>query len=80
MNYSKGESGRSTVADSVGDIDHSVHSRKQGSTMASSVLRFNDISFVVGKGDKKRNLLENVNGKVKWGRKLCQAKTMSCPG
>ena len=42
--------------------------------MASSVLRFNDINFVVGKGDKKRNLLENVNGKVKWGRKFLSYK------
>lgn len=40
-----------------------------GGSMASSILRFEDINFVVGKGDKARNILEDVSGKVKYGRK-----------
>lgn len=74
MSYSKGEKAQSIMTDSVEDIDRSMSFSRQESSMASSVLRFNDINFVVGKGDKKRNLLENVNGKVKWGRKFLSYK------
>jgi hypothetical protein len=38
------------------------------SGMESSVLRFKDVNFVVGKGDKQRNILTDVSGTVKWGR------------
>ena len=44
---------------------HSAHS----SGMESSVLRFKNVNFIVGKGDKQKNILEDVSGKVKWGRK-----------
>jgi hypothetical protein len=41
----------------------------QSSGMESSVLRFKDVNFVVGKGEKQRNILTDVTGTVKWGRK-----------
>ena len=44
---------------------HSSHS----SGMESSILRFKDVNFTVGKGDKAKNILSDVTGRVKWGRK-----------
>ena len=44
-------------------------SRRQSSGMESSVLRFNDVNFTVGKGDKQRHLLQDVTGKIQYGRK-----------
>lgn len=38
--------------------------------MDSSVLRFEDVSFMVGKGEKERAILEDVSGKVKYGHVL----------
>jgi hypothetical protein len=55
------------------------HRSSHGGSMASSILRFNDINFVVGKGDKQRNILEGITGKVKWGRKLKHNKLTSLP-
>lgn len=43
---------------------HSSHS----SGMESSVLKFKNVNFIVGKGDKQKNILRDVNGTVKWGR------------
>jgi hypothetical protein len=40
----------------------------QSSGMESSVLRFKDVNFVVGKGEKQKNILTDVTGTVKWGR------------
>jgi hypothetical protein len=42
----------------------------QSSGMESSVLRFKDVNFVIGKGDKQKNILTDVSGTVKWGRKF----------
>ena len=42
--------------------------RGTGSGMENSVLRFKDVNFVVGSGNKQKNILQDVNGKVKWGR------------
>jgi hypothetical protein len=44
---------------------HSSHR----SSMSSSVLRFKDVNFLVGKKDNTKRILEDVSGKVKWGRK-----------
>jgi hypothetical protein len=44
---------------------HSSHD----SGMDSSVLRFKNVNFTVGKGEKERHILTDVSGKVKWGRK-----------
>jgi hypothetical protein len=63
MSYLKGQSNLDLKMDS------STHKSSHRSAMDSSVFRFNDINFTVGSGDKRRFLLENVNGKVKWGRK-----------
>jgi ABC-type lipoprotein export system ATPase subunit len=38
--------------------------------MESSILRFKDIYFLVGKGDSERAILNDVSGKVKWGHVL----------
>ena len=45
---------------------HSSHS----SGMESSVLRFKDVNFIVGKKDKQKNILSDVSGTVKWGHVL----------
>ena len=59
-----------------GTVDGSQASSKlrrssHGGAMDSSVLRFKDVNFVVGKGDKEKYILQDVSGKVKWGRKFC---------
>ena len=40
------------------------------SGMESSILKFTNVNFTVGKGDKKKYLLTDVNATVKWGRVL----------
>jgi hypothetical protein len=45
---------------------HSSHS----SGMESSILRFKNVNFVVGKGEKEKHILRDVSGTVKWGRKF----------
>jgi ABC-type transport system involved in cytochrome bd biosynthesis fused ATPase/permease subunit len=42
----------------------------QSSGMESSVLRFKDVNFVIGKGEKQKNILTDVTGTVKWGHVL----------
>ena len=74
MSYNKGIHNEPIEVED-GKLGHSVsdyknRSSSHGGSMSSSVLRFNDINFVVGKGDKRTNILENISGKVKWGRKL----------
>ncbi|CAB9519406.1 Putative white-brown complex homolog protein 30 [Seminavis robusta] len=43
-------------------------SRRYG--MESSVLNFQDVNFVVGRGKNQRHILRDVGGKVKWGHVL----------
>ena len=53
-------------------------STSQSSGMDSSVFRFRDVNFVVGKGDKQKNILTGVCGKVKWGREyFCASETLA---
>jgi hypothetical protein len=82
MNYSKGQENNTEAIDIEGGktADTSIlrHRSSHGGSMASSILRFNDVNFVVGKGNKRRNILENVNGKVKWGRKCCEDAIEGC--
>lgn len=40
------------------------------SGMESSVFRFKDVNFTVGKAEKQKYLLTDVNETVKWGRVL----------
>jgi ABC-type glutathione transport system ATPase component len=40
------------------------------SKMKSSVFQFKNINFVVGKSDKQKSILQDVSGRVKWGRVL----------
>ena len=42
----------------------------QHSGMESSIFRFKDVNFIVGSKDKKKNILTDVNGTVKWGHVL----------
>lgn len=51
---------------------HSSHS----SGMESSILRFKDVNFIVGAGDKAKNILTDVSGSVRWGRK-CNMRSAS---
>jgi ABC-type multidrug transport system ATPase subunit len=45
-----------------------LHSSHSG--METSILRFKDVNFLVGKGEKERNILTDVSGTVKWGHVL----------
>ena len=38
--------------------------------MESSILRFKDVNFIVGKGAKQKRILSDVTGVVKWGHVL----------
>ena len=49
-------------------LDTPLHSSNIG--MESSVLKFSNVNFTVGTGDKKKFLLTNVNATVRWGRVL----------
>lgn len=57
---------------SYAEEDGSGHVRRlhssHGSGMDSSVFRFKNVNFVVGKKDAPRNLLTDVSGTIKWGR------------
>ena len=52
----------------MGSTISSASTKRRG--MESSVLKFSNVSFTVGKGDKKKYLLADVNATVKWGRVL----------
>ena len=47
---------------------HRVRKSTHSGAMASSILRFKDVNFIVGKGDKEKYILQDVSGKVKFGR------------
>ena len=53
----------------LSNTQHSSASNKPRG-MESSVLKFSNVNFTVGHGDKKKYLLENVNATVKWGHVL----------
>ena len=50
---------------------HRVRKSTHSGAMASSILRFKDVNFIVGKGDKEKYILQDVSGKVKFGRECC---------
>eukprot|EP00541_Cyclophora_tenuis_P013819 CAMPEP_0116549230 /NCGR_PEP_ID=MMETSP0397-20121206/4761_1 /TAXON_ID=216820 /ORGANISM="Cyclophora tenuis, Strain ECT3854" /LENGTH=634 /DNA_ID=CAMNT_0004073937 /DNA_START=552 /DNA_END=2456 /DNA_ORIENTATION=- len=55
----------------MGESDaHRVRKTNHSAAMASSVLRFKDVNFIVGKGDKEKYILQDVSGKVKHGHVL----------
>jgi hypothetical protein len=43
---------------------------RKHTSMQSSVLRFKNVDFVVGRNENKKLILNNVSGTVKWGRVL----------
>jgi hypothetical protein len=49
-----------------------LHSAHSSSGMQASVLRFKDVSFTVGSGEKTKTILSDINGKVKWGQVLAR--------
>eukprot|EP00543_Licmophora_paradoxa_P010313 CAMPEP_0202476776 /NCGR_PEP_ID=MMETSP1360-20130828/93594_1 /ASSEMBLY_ACC=CAM_ASM_000848 /TAXON_ID=515479 /ORGANISM="Licmophora paradoxa, Strain CCMP2313" /LENGTH=637 /DNA_ID=CAMNT_0049103991 /DNA_START=32 /DNA_END=1945 /DNA_ORIENTATION=- len=53
----------------VDDNNDDAEEEEEGDEKCN-VLKFTDINFEVGKGDKKRLILKNVNGSLKWGRVL----------
>lgn len=38
--------------------------------MEYSVLKWNDVNFVAGKGKNEKHILRDVSGKVTWGHTL----------
>jgi len=52
------------------EIGHTSHSRKHDNNLESSVFRFRNISFVVGSGKKRKQILSNISGTVRWGHVL----------
>ena len=47
----------------------SLHRSAHSSGMESSVLRFKNVNFIVGKKGEEKNILTDVSGTVRWGRK-----------
>ena len=79
MSYTKGMNDDTMDRTQLSRSESSYTNRsKTASSMTNSVLRFSDINFVVGKGDKRNNLLDNVSGQVKWGRKLRHKRFLPC--
>jgi hypothetical protein len=50
------------------------------SGMESSILRFKDVNFIVGAGDKTKNILTDVSGTVRWHRRCDAYHGSSIPG
>jgi hypothetical protein len=46
------------------------YNSQQSSGMETSVFRFQNVNFIVGQGDKRRYLLKDVSGIVRFGRKF----------
>ena len=42
----------------------------QSTGMEASVLRVKNVNFTVGKGDKTKQILRDINVKIKWGHVL----------
>lgn len=42
---------------------------QKSSGMESSVLKYKNVNYIVGKGDKQKYILRDVSGVVKFGRK-----------
>jgi ABC-type multidrug transport system ATPase subunit len=55
---------------STSKMGTSNHRSTHSQGMESSVLRFKNVNFVVGKKDKQKNILTDVSGTVKWGHVL----------
>ena len=51
------------------ESDGNAKSYRKNKGMESSVFRFHNVNFVVGKDDKQKHILQDVSGKVKYGRK-----------
>jgi hypothetical protein len=46
-----------------------LHSSRQ-SGMDSSMFRFKNLNFTIGKGEKEKHIIQDVSGAIKSGRKL----------
>lgn len=57
---------RSSVRDLLAEKSHATR-KSSNSGMESSVLRFKGVNFVVGKGEKEKQILTNVSGTVRFG-------------
>jgi hypothetical protein len=62
--------------DEIKTSSHMLRSA-HSSGMESSILRFKDVNFIVGKKDAQKNILTDVSGKVRWGREYLQKKGKS---
>ena len=53
---------------------HSSH----GSGMESSILRFKNVNFVVEEKKEAKHILQDISGKIKWGRKFLLCLCWCC--
>ena len=53
----------------ISESDENAKSYRKNKGMESSVFRFHNVNFVVGKDEKEKHILQDVSGKVKYGRK-----------
>ena len=69
VEYGVAENGTVGVMDEPHANPKRLHS-SQTAGMDSSVLKFKDINFVVGRDDKKKNILTDVSGSLPTGHVL----------
>ena len=62
----------------IGSLESSVSRRHSSHSigMNTSVFRFKNVSFTLGKGGKKKKVLESVSAAIGWGRKLGCKETL----
>ena len=63
------EDATGAILKNTSDEHRSLHRSKHASGMESSVLRFKNVNFLVGKKGAEKNILTDVSGTVRWGRK-----------
>mmetsp|Transcript_13607 Transcript_13607/g.30908 ORF Transcript_13607/g.30908 Transcript_13607/m.30908 type:complete len:451 (+) Transcript_13607:52-1404(+) len=65
------EDGAAAVDEEISGSGHVKRLKSQKTSgMEQSILKFRDVNFIVGKKDKKKSILTDVSGVVKFGRVL----------
>jgi len=57
------------VEEEGGGQNRSLHRSQHSQGMESSILRFKNVNYLVGKKGQEKNILTDVSGTVRWGRK-----------
>ena len=68
------------VVANTSSTHRSLHRSAHSSGMESSVLRFKNVNFIVGKKGEEKNILTDVSGTVRWGRKCSRMRGFDCSG